>query len=57
MKQIGDFLNGPAIPLAVVVIGIVLFVVLYCKENSRINKHRKEVQRKIIEEYEEKLKN
>ena len=46
-----EFLNGPFIPLTAVVVGIVLFFVIYYKENKRINKYREDVQRKIIEEY------
>jgi hypothetical protein len=51
-----DFLNGPIIPLVIVIVGVILFVVLYKKTNKQINQKRADIQRKIIEEYEKNSK-
>ena len=52
MKKIIGFIEAPfedfIIPLTIVIIGVVLFIVIYNKENKRINKYRKDVQQKIV---------
>ena len=47
-----EFLNSPFMGLLLVVVGLILFFVLFYKENKRINKLREEVQRQILEEHE-----
>ena len=56
MEKIISFLNGPFIPLTVVIVGFVSFSVIYYKENKRINKCKKDIQRKTIDNYENNLK-
>ena len=53
MEKIFSFLNGPIIPLAIVILGVICFLVIYSKEN----KLRKDVQQKIIEEHQNKTSN
>ncbi len=44
------------IPLTIVIIGVVLFIVIYNKENKRVNKNRKDVQQKIVnDEFAKKI--
>ena len=44
------------VPLIIVVVGIVLFIVIYNKENKRVNKHRKDIQQQIVnEEFAKKI--
>lgn len=50
MEKIIYFLNGPIIPLAIVILGVICFFVIYSKEN----KLREDVQQKIIEEQQNK---
>ena len=62
MEKIIDLMNGLPwnliVPLTMSVVGIVLFVVIYSKENKRINKHRKDIQQQIVnEEFAKKLAN
>ena len=57
MEKIFSFLNGPIIPLAIVILGVICFLVIYSKENKRVNKLRKDVQQKIIEEHQNKTSN
>ena len=57
MKCFLDFLNGPIIPLTLTIGGIVAFIIIYYKENKRVNKHRKEIQQKILEDYQKNEKN
>ena len=46
------------IPLTIVIIGVVLFIVIYNKENKRVNKHRKDIQQQIVnEEFAKKIAN
>lgn len=54
MEKIIYFLNGPIIPLAIVILGVICFLVIYSKENKRVNKLREDVQQKIIEEQQNK---
>lgn len=54
MEKIIYFLNGPIIPLAIVILGVICFFVIYSKENKRVNKLRDDVQQKIIEEQQNK---
>ena len=44
-----EFLNGPFIPVTAVVVGVILFFVIYYKENKRVNK--------IIEDHRQKRAN
>ena len=62
MEKVINFINELSlifvIPLIIVVVGIVLFIVIYSKENKRINKHRKNIQQQIVnEEFAKKLAN
>ncbi len=62
MEKVIDFINefswNFVIPLIMSVVGIVFFVVIYSKENKRINKHRKDIQQQIVnEEFAKKLAN
>ena len=62
MEKVINFINELSlifvISLIIVVVGIVLFIVIYSKENKRINKHRKNIQQQIVnEEFAEKLAN
>ena len=41
-----DVLNGPIIPLIIVIVGVITFFVVFSKENRRINK--------IIEKHRQK---
>lgn len=54
MEKIIYFLNSPIIPLAIVILGVICFFVIYSKENKRVNKLREDVQQKIIEEQQNK---
>ena len=54
MEKIIYFLNGPIIPLAIVILGVICFFVIYSKENKRVNKLREDVQQKINPENEVK---
>ena len=60
MKKIIGFIEAPfkdfIIPLTIVIIGVVLFIVIYNKENKRVNKYRKDVQQKIVnDEFAKKI--
>lgn len=47
-NSIWNFLNSFWIPLTIVVVGIVYFAVMYYKANRVVDKHRKDVQQKIV---------
>ncbi len=49
-----EFIDGPIIPLTITIVSAIYFVVIYCKENNRINKERKERLQKIIDEKQDK---
>lgn len=48
LSQIRDFFNSVWFPAAVAVVGIVFFVVMFVKANRTVDKHRKEVRQKIV---------
>ena len=48
LNSIWNFLNSFWIPLTIVVVGIVYFAVVYYKANRVVDKHRKDVQQKIV---------
>ena len=54
MEKFTDFIKVPfgdfVLPLTIIVVGIILFVVIYNKENKRINKYRKDIQQQIVNE-------
>ena len=55
--QIRNFLNSYWFPLSVAIIGIIAFAIMYFKANRMVDKHRQDVQQKIINEaYEEQAK-
>ncbi len=60
MEKIVDFINEFSwdffIPLIIIVVCIVYFIVAFSIENKRINKNRKDVQQKIVnEEFAKKI--
>jgi pilus assembly protein TadC len=60
MKKIIGFIEAPfedfIVPLTIVIIGVVLFIVIYNKEKKRVNKYRKDVQQKIVnDEFAKKI--
>lgn len=62
METVIDFINQLSwdfvVPLTIAVAGIVCFVVIFNRENKRVNKHRKDIQQQIVnEEFAKKLAN
>ena len=60
MEKVIDFIKETSwdfiVPLTIVVIGVVLFIVIYNKENKRVNKYRKDVQQKNVnDEFAQKI--
>ncbi len=50
LTPIGNFLNSYWFPLCVAIIGIIAFAIMYFKANRDVDKYRKEVQQKIVDE-------
>lgn len=48
LSKILDFFNGPIIPAIISLVGIVLFFLIYSRENKTVNKERKRVQQNLI---------
>ena len=52
MEKIIDFIKELSwdfiVPLTIVIVSVVYFIVAFSKENKRVNKHRKDVQQKIV---------
>ncbi len=48
--QIRNFLNSYWFPLSVAIIGIIAFAIMYFKANRDVDKYRKEIQQKIVDE-------
>lgn len=43
-----DFLNGPLVPAAMMVAGILIFTIVYYQTEKQVNAYRKEFQQKIV---------
>ncbi len=50
LTKIWDFMNSYWFPLCVAIIGIVTFGIMFFKANRHVDKHRKEVQQKIVDD-------
>ena len=51
LNLIWDFVNHPIwFPAALAVVGIIFFVVMFIKANRIVDRHRAEVQQKIVNE-------